>query len=175
MNSKLPDAEVLISQLAKEMRPYISANTGLIGIHTGGVWVANRIHKILGVSLPLGEIDVSFYRDDYSKRGLNHTVRPSSIGFDVENKEIILIDDVLNSGRTARAAINEVFDHGRPNRVMLGILLDRGERQLPIRANFTAKSISVEKHKKISLEQKNDGLLTFSIRMENEKNESTAR
>ena len=78
---------------------------------------------------------------------------------------------MLNSGRTARAAINEVFDHGRPNRVMLGILLDRGERQLPIRANFTAKSISLEKHKKISLEQKNDGLLTFSIRMENEKNE----
>jgi pyrimidine operon attenuation protein/uracil phosphoribosyltransferase len=141
---KMPDAEALLSQLAERMRPQVSADTALIGIHTGGVWLAERLHRELGLKQPLGTIDVSFYRDDYESRGLHARVKPSAIPFEVADADVILVDDVLFTGRTIRAAINELFDYGRPQRIRLAALVDRGGRELPIAANYVGKRIDLK-------------------------------
>ena len=114
MINPLPDAEDLLARLAERMRASVTPDTALIGIHTGGVWLAQRLHKALALRQPLGTIDVSFYRDDYGSRGLHPKVKPSDIPFEVADADIILVDDVLYTGRTIRAAINELFDYGRP-------------------------------------------------------------
>lgn len=142
MNS-LPDAESLLADLVGRMRPEVTAQTTLIGIHTGGVWIAQRMHAMLRLAQPLGTIDVSFYRDDYQSRGLHAKVRPSSIPFDVIDADIVLVDDVLHTGRTIRAAMNEIFDYGRPRSIRLATLVDRGGRQLPIAAQFVGAEIVV--------------------------------
>src|SRR5690606_3845867 len=102
----LPDAERLLAALVEQMRPHAGPDTCLIGIHTGGVWLAERLHQALGLKHPLGTIDVSFYRDDYGSRGLNPRVKPSEIPFEVADADVILVDDVLYTGRTIRAALN---------------------------------------------------------------------
>ena len=107
----------------------------MIGIHTGGVWVANHLHRELGITDPLGTLDISFYRDDFTRLGMNPQVRPSQIQFEVEDRHIILVDDVVQSGRTIRAALNEIFDFGRPASVMLVTLIERSGRELPIEPN----------------------------------------
>lgn len=104
----------------------------MIGIHTGGVWVAERLHGALNIAEPLGALDISFYRDDFTRIGMNPQVRPSQIPFDVDDRHIILVDDVLQSGRTIRAALNEIFDFGRPASVTLATLIQRSGRELPI-------------------------------------------
>ena len=114
----------------------------MIGIRTGGEWVAQAIHEKLGLPDELGVIDISFYRDDFSKIGLNPTVKPSSIPWEVDNQHIILVDDVLYTGRTTRAALNEIFDYGRPASVTLVTLLDRkGCRELPFQADIIGMTI----------------------------------
>ena len=110
----LPDAEQLLEALITKMRPEVGPETGLIGIHTGGVWLAERLHGALGIKVGLGSLDVSFYRDDYGKIGLHKNVKRSNIPFDVEDRPLIVVDDVLYTGRTVRAAMNEIFDYGRP-------------------------------------------------------------
>jgi len=134
----LPDANLLCEQLAELIRPELTPKTVLIGIHTGGVWVAEYLHQRLGLSTPLGTLDVAFYRDDYSSRGLHAKPRRSDVPVDIENSEVIIVDDVIYSGRTTRAALNELFDYGRPARVDLAVLVDRGGRQLPIAARYCA-------------------------------------
>jgi len=114
----LPDAEDLLKVLAQKLEPLLQSNTALVGIHSGGVWLMQRLLTLLENSISTHEIehgtlDVSFYRDDYAQRGLKVENRPSQIPFDVENKHIILIDDVFYTGRTTRAAMNELFDYGR--------------------------------------------------------------
>lgn len=104
----------------------------MIGIHTGGVWVAQQLHQLLGIREPLGTLDISFYRDDFTRIGMNPQVRPSEIPFNVDDRHIILVDDVLQSGRTIRAALNEIFDFGRPASVTLAVLIQRNGRELPI-------------------------------------------
>ena len=159
MNKPLPDAEVLLARLAELIRASMTPDTALIGIHTGGVWLAQRLHKSLALRQPLGTIDVSFYRDDYSSRGLHPKVRPSDIPFDVAETDIILVDDVLNTGRTIRAAMNELFDYGRPRSIRLAALIDRGGRQLPIAAQFIGAEISVAEGGQIELtKNENDRL-----------------
>jgi len=155
MTKPLPDAEQLLALLADRMRPWVSADTALIGIHTGGVWLAQRLHKLLALRQPLGTIDVSFYRDDYGSRGLHPKVRPSNIPFDVADADIILVDDVLYTGRTIRAAMNELFDYGRPKSIRLAALIDRGGRQLPIAAQFIGTEFSANEDEQIEL-TKND-------------------
>ena len=147
----LPDAESLLAGLAAGMRAAVTPQTALIGIHTGGVWVAERLHDMLALRQPLGTIDVSFYRDDYGSRGLHAKVRPSAIPFEVIGADIILVDDVLHTGRTIRAAMNEVFDYGRPRIVRLAALVDRGGRQLPIAAQFVGGEIIVGDNDQIEL------------------------
>lgn len=135
---ELPDAETLCRQLGEQLRPQITPNTALVGIRTGGLWLAERLHAMLEIKPPLGAIDVSFYRDDYSSRGPNVRPQRTTIPFDVSGAEVILVDDVLYTGRTTRAALNELFDFGRPARVDLAVLVDRGGRELPIAARYCA-------------------------------------
>ena len=151
MTKPLPDAEQLLAVLAERMQPRVSADTALIGIHTGGVWLAQRLHKLLALRQPLGTIDVSFYRDDYGSRGLHPKVRPSNIPFEVADADIILVDDVLYTGRTIRAAMNELFDYGRPKSIRLAALIDRGGRQLPIAAQFIGTEFSANEDEQIEL------------------------
>jgi pyrimidine operon attenuation protein / uracil phosphoribosyltransferase len=163
MTTPTPDAEKLLAALADQLRPALKPDTGLVGIHTGGVWVAQRLHALLGISVPLGTIDISFYRDDYAHRGLSANVRPSDIPFDVAGRDIVLVDDVLYTGRTIRAAMNEIFDYGRPGNVMLAALVDRGGRQLPIAPQFAGGRLSVADGERIVLYRADDGALRLEV------------
>jgi len=132
----LPDAEAQCRQLAEQIRPLLAGRPALVGIHSGGVWIAERLKELLGLTEDVGQIDVSFYRDDFAAKGLHPQVRPTVIPFEVEGRHLILVDDVLYTGRTTRAAINELFDYGRPAKVELAVLADRGDRELPIAAQY---------------------------------------
>ena len=137
----IPDAETLFGSLVEQMRPHVTQNTALLGIHTGGVWLAERLHDALGLTQPVGSIDVSFYRDDFGAKGLPSKPKRTDIPFVVEGARIIIVDDVLYTGRTTRAALNELFDFGRPDCVELAVLVDRGGRELPIYARYCAFSL----------------------------------
>ena len=113
----------------------------MVGIHTGGAWRASSLHATLGISQPLATLDISFYRDDFSRIGMNPRVKPSSLPPQVEDKHIILIDDVLQTGRTIRAAMNEIFDYGRPASITLVCLVDRSGRELPIQADVIGQHL----------------------------------
>ena len=123
----------------------------VIGIHTGGFWIAEKLYKKLGLTSPLGSLNISFYRDDFTKIGLHPEVKPSQLPTDLDDKHIILIDDVLFTGRTVRAALNEIFDYGRPASVTLAVLLDRGERELPIYADIIGQKITLKAGQQIKL------------------------
>ena len=161
----LPETEQLIAALAEAMRPRVTADTCLMGIHTGGVWLAERLHALLGLSQPLGSIDVSFYRDDYAAKGLHPQPRGSKIPFDVEGAHIVIVDDVLYTGRTTRAALNELFDYGRPARVDLAVLIDRGGRELPIGPGFCALTLpeALPAGQNLQLERDATGALTLRL------------
>lgn len=134
----LPDAEAQCRQLADLIRPHLAQRPALIGIYSGGAWIAERLRDLLGLDEPIGLIDVSFYRDDFAEKGLHPQVKPTDIPFAVEGRHLILVDDVLYTGRTTRAAINELFDYGRPAAVSLAVLADRGGRELPIAPTWCA-------------------------------------
>lgn len=159
----LPDAEKLLTELAAVMRSQVRPDTVLVGIHTGGVWVAERLRKMLNLTQPVGAIDVSFYRDDYSQRGLSANTKTSQIPFDVEGAHIVIVDDVLYTGRTIRAAINELFDYGRPSKVELAVLVDRGGRELPVSASYCPHSITLQAGQILALEQAAGDTLTFRL------------
>lgn len=161
---QIPDAEALCAALADAMRPHVDpAATVLVGIHTGGVWVAARLHAALGLKIPPGSIDVSFYRDDFNQRGLHANAKTSQIPFDVEGAHIVIVDDVLHTGRTIRAAMNELFDYGRPARIDLAVLTDRGGRELPIAPTFCSHSLSLPVAQILALERADDGGLSFRL------------
>ncbi len=109
----------------------------MVGIHTGGVWIARELARRLAMDTPLGELDISFYRDDFTRIGMNPQVKPSHLPVDLDGRNIILVDDVLHTGRTIRAALNELFDYGRPRSVVLTVLISRAGRQLPIQADIS--------------------------------------
>ena len=123
----------------------------MIGIHTGGFWIAEKIYQRLNLPTPLGSLNISFYRDDFTKIGLHPEVKPSQLPTGLDDKHIILIDDVLFTGRTIRAALNEIFDYGRPASVTLAVLLDRGERELPVCAEIIGQKISLNPDQQIKL------------------------
>jgi|TARA_R110002096_G_scaffold194592_1_gene376863 pyrimidine operon attenuation protein/uracil phosphoribosyltransferase len=123
----------------------------MIGVHTGGLWVAQKMHQALGLSKPLGEIDISFYRDDFTRIGLNPQVKPSQIPVSIEGEDIVLVDDVLYTGRTVRAALNEIFDYGRPNSVTLVVLVDRSGRELPLQADVIGLKLDLSPQKQVKL------------------------
>lgn len=163
----LPDAEQLLATLAAQMRPHVTAQTGLVGIVTGGAWLAERLHHELKLRMPHGSLDVSFYRDDFQRKGLKHQVAPSAIPFEIEGCDLILVDDVLYTGRTIRAAMNELFDYGRPARIRLAALVDRGGRELPIAAQFIGATLDLSPQHSIDLEKAENGKLKLVLQTTN--------
>src|SRR6187397_1420515 len=159
----LPDAEQLLTALIAQMRPQVTPDTGLIGIVTGGAWLAERLHRELRLEVPFGTLDVSFYRDDFQHKGLKHKVEPSAIPFDVEGRDLILVDDVLYTGRTIRAAMNELFDYGRPASIRLATLIDRGGRELPIAAQYVGTTMEVPRERGVELVRDHRGRLSLAL------------
>jgi pyrimidine operon attenuation protein/uracil phosphoribosyltransferase len=163
---KLPDAEKLCDQLVAELKPRLSPKTAMVGLYTGGAWLAERLHPMLGMGSPLGLMDIAFYRDDYAARGLKHDPKRTKIPFDVNGAELLLVDDVLYSGRTVRAAMNELFDYGRPASISLVVLVDRGGRQLPICAQHVGARVEVPGGMRLQLKQENEGRLVLALEPE---------
>lgn len=159
----LPDAEAQCRQLADLIRPQLANNPALVGIFSGGAWIAERLRELLGLSEEIGLIDVSFYRDDFAEKGLHPQCRPTVIPFDVEGRHIILVDDVLYTGRTTRAAINELFDYGRPASVALAVLADRGGRELPIGATYGVWDVALAEGQNLVLARNDDGQLAWRL------------
>jgi pyrimidine operon attenuation protein/uracil phosphoribosyltransferase len=137
--------------LTQHLRTQQISEPRFIGIRTGGVWVAQALLDELGSDSPLGTLDVSFYRDDFSQNGLHPQVRPSALPFEIEGQHLVLIDDVLMSGRTIRAALNELFDYGRPASVTLVSLLDLNARELPIRPDVVGATLSLAADQRVKL------------------------
>lgn len=160
---ELPDAEQLLASLADQLRPAVEKNAALVGIHTGGAWLAERLHRELGLSLPFGTLDISFYRDDFDRIGLHTQVKPSDIPFDVEGASIILVDDVLYTGRTIRAAMNELFDYGRPAAIQLAALVDRGGRELPIAPEYVGIVLQLPPGQMLALKRSFSGELSLHL------------
>jgi pyrimidine operon attenuation protein/uracil phosphoribosyltransferase len=160
---KLPDAEQLCEQLARGLKAQVKPSTAMIGIHTGGAWVAERLHAALGLKEPLGLLDISFYRDDYAKQGLAKDPKRSKVPFDVEGRDLLLVDDVLHTGRTVRAAMNELFDYGRPASIALVVLAERGGRQLPISAQHAGAQVEVPAGMRLRLKRDDKGKLSLEL------------
>ena len=158
MPTSLPDPEALVGKLAEQMRGKLAADAALVGIYTGGVWVAERLHRALGLKPPLGTLAVTLHRDDFGRIGLHREARRSLIPFPVDGREVVLVDDVLYTGRTIRAALNELFDFGRPRAVRLAVLADRGGRELPIAADFIGAKVEMAREEELVLSNE-DGKL----------------
>jgi len=149
---KIPE---LLNNLEDELKRIIDerqlVNPLMIGIRTGGVWIAEQMHQRLNISEPLGLLDISFYRDDFSQIGVNPNVKPSQLPTHIEGRDIILIDDVFYTGRTIRAAMNEIFDYGRPNQIVLAVLIERDGRQIPLSPDCVGARIALDANQRIKL------------------------
>ena len=169
MNDAITDIDQCIDAMLTDIRAAIPeddlSELLMIGIHTGGVWIAERLHRKLNIQQPLGKLNIAFYRDDFSRIGTHPQVTPSKLPFDIEDKHLLLVDDVLHTGRTIRAALNEIFDYGRPASVRLAVLIDRGEHELPIQADFMGKSLALKpgEHVKLCAAENPSGDLTLEI------------
>jgi len=167
---QLPDAETLYANLLNAVRHEIQSlpvqQVHLVGIHSGGAWLAQRLHRDLKLVQPYGTLDISFYRDDFDKIGLHTQVMPSEITFPVTDKHLILVDDVLYTGRTIRAAMNELFDYGRPASIRLAVLLDRGGRELPIAAVAVGGCVAPAPAGSLVLSQTEAGDLVLTVEPE---------
>jgi len=149
----------LLEGMSRDLQNLISkrqlTDPVMVGIHTAGVWIAEQLHKSIKIHEPLGELNISFYRDDFSRIGLHPQIKPSKLPFSIENKHIILVDDVLYTGRTIRAAMNELFDFGRPASITLAVLIDRGGRELPIEAQVIGLKEKMDADHYLKLSQNN--------------------
>jgi len=159
----LPDAEALCAELTRVLRSRVGPDTAMVGIHTGGAWLAERLHASLGIAEPLGLLDIAFYRDDYDRKGLARDPKRSKIPFDVAGKHLLLVDDVLFTGRTVRAAMNELFDYGRPASIQLVVLAERDGRQLPICAQHAGARVEVPGGMRLRLKRGDDGRLSLEL------------
>lgn len=160
------NAEGMYGQLLEQIKSIQPLSEfKLVGLASGGAWVAQRLAKDLGIK-EVGVINASFHRDDYAEKGLkafnNAQDMATYLPFDVSGAHIILVDDVLDTGRTVRAALNELFDYGRPSKVDLAVLADRHRRELPIDATFKGGKVNVSPDQILSLEQLSNGQWRFS-------------
>jgi len=160
----LPDPEGLVRSMAEQMRGKVAPDAALIGIYTGGAWIAERLHRALGLSAPLGFLAVTLHRDDFGRIGLHRESRRSQIPFPVDGREVILVDDVLHTGRTIRAALNELFDFGRPRAVRLAVLASRDGRDLPICPDFLGARIEVAADEDLVLSNENGRLRLAAVK-----------
>lgn len=151
----MDDITATLDEMAEKLSAHIArlggAEPAMVGIHSGGVWVAEELHRRLQLSTPLGSLDISFYRDDFTRIGMNPVVRPSELPFTIDDRHLILVDDVLHTGRTIRAAMNELFDYGRPASILLAALIERDGRELPIEAGVVGRQISLQADEHIKL------------------------
>ena len=161
--SGLPDAEAVLAALVERMRAAVAIDARLVGIFSGGAWLADRLAALLPGEHPVGYIDVSFYRDDYATKGLRAKVATTVLPFDIAGARIVLVDDVLYTGRSVRAAINELFDYGRPESIELAVLIDRGGRELPIEATYVGARVAVARDLSIVLNRHPDARLELSV------------
>ncbi|MGZ5007952.1 MAG: bifunctional pyr operon transcriptional regulator/uracil phosphoribosyltransferase PyrR [Methylobacter sp.] len=145
----------LLDNLEAELKRIVDerqlVNPLMIGIRTGGVWIAEQMHQRLNIGEPLGLLDISFYRDDFSQIGVNPNVKPSQLPTHIEGRDIILVDDVFYTGRTIRAAMNEIFDYGRPNQIVLAVLIERDGRQIPLNPDCVGARITLDANQRIKL------------------------
>lgn len=163
LTSSLPDAEAQCRQLADLIRPHLHHQPALVGIFSGGAWIAERLKELLDLPEEIGLIDVSFYRDDFAERGLHPQVKPTVIPFEIEGRHLILVDDVLYTGRTTRAAINELFDYGRPASIELAVLADRGGRELPVAPTYYVWDVALSDGESLVLAKQDDGQLAWRL------------
>jgi pyrimidine operon attenuation protein/uracil phosphoribosyltransferase len=162
-NPQLPDAESALAALAERMRPAVAYDAAFVGIYSGGAWLAERLATMLPGAHPVGYIDVSYYRDDYAKSGLKGGAKRTELGFDVDGATIVLVDDVLYTGRSVRAAINELFDFGRPGRIELAVLVDRGGRELPVQPDYVGARLVVARELSVVLSKDPGGTLSLAV------------
>ncbi|RVU31525.1 MULTISPECIES: bifunctional pyr operon transcriptional regulator/uracil phosphoribosyltransferase PyrR [Neptunomonas] len=156
--------EKMTAELSVLMKHRQIEDPFIIGIRTGGVWIAEQLHQALDIQSPLGTLDISFYRDDFSQIGLNPSVQPSQLPCATEGRDIILVDDVIMSGRTIRAALNELFDYGRPASVTLVTLVDLQRRQLPIQADVNGGVLTLDTDQQVKLNGPNPLTLEISTK-----------
>lgn len=151
----MQDAQALCQILSERLKQTLNDNNIknplIVGIHTGGVWVAKQLQTHLNIKQDTGSVDISFYRDDFSQRGLHPQVKGSDLPWDIEDRHLILVDDVIKSGRTIRAAMNELFDFGRPLSITLACLVDIGQRELPIQPDVYALQQELEANEYVEL------------------------
>lgn len=164
---RLPDPETLLSEITAKIQAKLQPNSALVGIHSGGVWLMQRILKSINQDIAYGTLDAALYRDDYAQRGLKAEPKPSQIPFDVQDKHIILIDDIFYTGRTSRAAMNELFDYGRPASITLAVLINRGGAELPILPNIVGAEILLKPNQSLQLSQDTKGKLHLSLETNN--------
>jgi len=164
MSISLPDPESLVQALAAQMRGKLAADAALVGIYSGGPWLAERLHAALGITVPLGTLAVTLHRDDFGRIGLHREARRSHLPFEVEGRDIVLVDDVLHTGRTIRAALNELWDFGRPRSVRLAVLADRGGRELPIAPDFTGAFVEMDPAEELVLTNEGGKLRLAAVR-----------
>jgi pyrimidine operon attenuation protein/uracil phosphoribosyltransferase len=157
------DAEALYAELRRGVKALLQPDTVLVGIWSGGAWLAERLHADLQRPGQPGVISSTLHRDDFSERGMSSSAGTTHLPFEIDGRDILLIDDVLYTGRTIRAVINELYDFGRPARVSLAVLVDRGGRQLPIEAAFAAAKVGLPATQRLSLARNEAGRFAFSV------------
>ena len=157
------DAEALYAELRRGVNALLQPDTVLVGIWSGGAWLAERLHADLQRPGQPGVISSTLHRDDFSERGMSSSAGTTLLPFEIDGRDILLIDDVLYTGRTIRAVINELYDFGRPARVSLAVLVDRGGRQLPIEAAFAAAKVALPATQRLSLARNEAGRFAFSV------------
>jgi pyrimidine operon attenuation protein/uracil phosphoribosyltransferase len=161
-----PDLNVdrLLRAMEDGLRRYLPLDPVMIGIHTGGAWIARTLHSALQIEAPLGTLDISFYRDDFTRIGLNPQVKASHLPVDVNERHVLLVDDVLHTGRTTRAAMNVIFDYGRPRSIVLAVLVDRNGRELPVQPDVVGISLQLESRQHVKLSGPDDLSLNITER-----------
>lgn len=160
---QLPNPENLLSDLTSAIKTQLQDNSAIVGIHSGGVWVMERVLAKLDEEIPFGTLDAAFYRDDFAQRGLKSRPQAANIPFDVKDKHIILIDDIFYTGRTTRAAINELFDYGRPASITLAVLINRGGAELPISPQIVGAEFPLMPNQRFQLSKTTQGKLSLTL------------
>jgi len=162
VNPVVPNAEALYVDLQRGVKALLRADTHLVGITSGGAWLAERLHKDLGLSGAPGVISSAMHRDDFARRGMTASAQ-TSLPFEIDGADVLLLDDVLYTGRTIRAVLNELFDFGRPACVRLAVLVDRGGRELPVAADFAAAQLALPDTQLLALARAQDGTLSLQV------------
>ncbi|MBO9514882.1 MAG: bifunctional pyr operon transcriptional regulator/uracil phosphoribosyltransferase PyrR [Variovorax sp.] len=158
----IPDAEALYVELLRGVQSLMQADTRLVGVTSGGAWLVERLQKDLGLPGAPGIISSAMHRDDFARRGLAASAQ-TSLPFDVDGADVLLLDDVLYTGRTIRAVLNELFDFGRPARVRLAVMIDRGGRELPVAADFAAQKLELPATQLLALARSESGAFSFKV------------